>query len=78
MIRAIFTLILLFAALPARAAVDIQEVTSPRAITAWLVEEQAAPFVAIEIRFTGGPPLDAPVKPLPTHPTHDLPAPGAR
>ncbi len=49
-------------ALPARAAVDIQEVTSPGGITAWLVEEHSIPFLALEIRFKGGASLDAPGK----------------
>lgn len=47
---------------PARAAVDIVEVTSPGGITAWLVEEDSIPFVALEIRFKGGSALDAPGK----------------
>jgi len=47
---------------PARAAVDIQNVTSPGGITAWLVEEHSIPFVALEIRFKGGASLDAPGK----------------
>ncbi|SFP35708.1 M16 family metallopeptidase [Tranquillimonas alkanivorans] len=46
------------AALPARAAVNIQEVTSPGGITAWLVEEHSLPFIALEIRFKGGASLD--------------------
>ncbi|MBM7068505.1 pitrilysin family protein [Actibacterium sp. 188UL27-1] len=46
----------------ARAAVDIQEVTSPGGITAWLVNEPSIPFVALEIRFSGGTSLDAPGK----------------
>ena len=45
-------------ALPARAAVDIQEVTSPGGITAWLVEEPSIPFTALELRFRGGTSLD--------------------
>lgn len=45
-------------ALPARAEVTIQEVTSPGGIKAWLVEEHAIPFVALEIRFQGGTSLD--------------------
>ena len=49
-------------ALPARAAVDIQEVTSPGGIKAWLVEEHSIPFMALEIRFRGGASLDAPEK----------------
>ncbi len=46
-------------ALPARAEVEIQEVTSPGGITAWLVEEHSLPFVALEIAFKGGTSLDA-------------------
>lgn len=49
----------LVAALPARAEIDIQEVTSPGGITAWLVEDRAIPFVALEVRFKGGASLDA-------------------
>lgn len=52
----------LLAALPARAAVEIQEVTSPGGITAWLVEEHTIPFAAIELRFKGGTSLDLPGK----------------
>jgi zinc protease len=54
--------ILLLAALPARAEVDIQEVTSPGGLKAWLVEEHSIPFVALELRFRGGASLDAPGK----------------
>ena len=43
---------------PARAAVEIQEVTSDGGIEAWLVEENSIPFVALEIRFLGGSSLD--------------------
>ncbi|MEP2919922.1 MAG: pitrilysin family protein [Sulfitobacter sp.] len=46
------------AALPARAEVDIQSVTSPGGIEAWLVEEHSLPFVAIDIAFLGGTSLD--------------------
>ncbi len=49
--------ILLFA-LPARAAIDIQTITSPGGITAWLVQEDNIPFTALEIRFRGGSSLD--------------------
>jgi len=52
----------LAAAFPARAAVEIAEVTSPGGIKAWLVEEHTIPFVALEIRFRGGGSLDAPGK----------------
>lgn len=43
--------------LPAR-AIDIQAVTSPGGIKAWLVEERSIPFTALEIRFKGGASLD--------------------
>ena len=49
----------LFLAVPVHAAVDIQEVTSPGGIDAWLVEEHSIPFVALEIRFKGGASLDS-------------------
>jgi zinc protease len=52
--------VLLIAAMPVRAAVEIQEVTSPGGITAWLVEEHTIPFTALEIRFKGGSALDRP------------------
>ena len=50
--------VLILFALPARAALDIQTVTSPGGITAWLVEEDNIPFTALEIRFRGGSSLD--------------------
>lgn len=58
-----YALILTFAAaLPARSEVDIQLVTSPGGVTAWLVEEHSIPFTALEIRFRGGASLDRPGK----------------
>ncbi len=63
MIRAAFAAVLaLIVAVPAQAAVEIQEVTSPGGIEAWLVEERSIPFAAIEIRFRGGTSLDLPGK----------------
>lgn len=53
---------LLALALPARAAIDIQTVTSPGGITAWLIEDHNIPFTALEIRFAGGTSLDMPGK----------------
>ncbi|EYD73003.1 M16 family metallopeptidase [Limimaricola hongkongensis] len=44
----------------ARAAIEIEEVTSPGGITAWLVEDHTIPFTALEIRFDGGTSLDDP------------------
>ncbi|WP_422121122.1 M16 family metallopeptidase [Paragemmobacter straminiformis] len=49
-------------ALPARAAVDIQEVTSPGGLTAWLVEDHNIPFTALEVRFRGGSSVEDPLK----------------
>ncbi|MGR3792806.1 M16 family metallopeptidase [Vannielia sp. SX4] len=46
----------------ASAEVDIEEVTSPGGVEAWLVNEPSIPFVALEIRFKGGASLDAPGK----------------
>lgn len=63
MIRFTLTLVAgLACAAPALAAVEIQEVTSPGGIKAWLVEEHSIPFTALEIRFQGGASLDAPGK----------------
>ena len=60
MIRFILTALWLVAsALPLRAEIAIQEVTSPGGIRAWLVEEHSIPFTALEIRFRGGTSLDA-------------------
>ena len=39
-------------------AADIQEVRSPGGITAWLVQEQSIPMLAVEIQFRGGASLD--------------------
>lgn len=43
-----------------RAEIEIQEVTSPGGIDAWLVEDHSIPFTALEIRFEGGTGLDDP------------------
>jgi len=58
MLRLILSL-LLFVGTMARADVDIQEITSPGGIGAWLVEDHSIPFVALEIHFDGGSALDA-------------------
>jgi zinc protease len=54
--------LLALVAWPAWAEVPVQVVKSPGGITAWLVQEPAIPFVALEIRFRGGATLDAPGK----------------
>lgn len=60
--RILISIALVFGALPAAADVDIQEVTSPGGITAWLVESPEIPFISMEIRFKGGAALDDPEK----------------
>lgn len=62
MIRVVFAMLLLVVAVPARAAVEIQEIVSPGGIRAWLVEEHSIPFTALELSFRGGASLDAPGK----------------
>nr|WP_166417630.1 pitrilysin family protein [Cochlodiniinecator piscidefendens] len=42
----------------AHAGVEIEEVTSPGGIDAWLVEEHSIPFTALELYFEGGTSLD--------------------
>ncbi|MEL7252865.1 MAG: pitrilysin family protein [Pseudomonadota bacterium] len=64
MIRSYFVapilgLILIFVATFAAADVNIKEVKSPGGHSAWLVENNTIPFVALELRFQGGASLDA-------------------
>lgn len=40
------------------AEIRIQEVTSPRGIKAWLVEDHSIPFTALQLSFKGGSSLD--------------------
>lgn len=60
MIRVLIASALGLWAVAAEAAVEIQEVTSPGGIEAWLVEEHSIPFTALEIHFRGGANLDRP------------------
>ena len=54
-LRAMSLGLVLFAlVLPARADLDIAEVTSPKGIKAWLVEDQTDPMVVISFAFMGG------------------------
>ena len=55
-LRALFAVLAL--SLPAQAEMQIQSVTSPGGITAWLVEDHNIPFTALEIQFKGGTSLD--------------------
>jgi zinc protease len=56
-----------FLAFPAAADIDVQSVTSPGGIDAWLVEDRSIPFVALEIWFMGGASLDDPERQGATH-----------
>ncbi|MFZ3581234.1 M16 family metallopeptidase [Loktanella sp. DJP18] len=62
MIRFVLTLCVALAASVAQAAVNIQQVTSPGGINAWLVEDHAIPFTALDIRVVGGASIDEPGK----------------
>ncbi|WJS84895.1 pitrilysin family protein [Paracoccus sp. TOH] len=67
MIRALATLVFIaLAALPATLqparAIEIQQITSPGGIKAWLVEDHSIPFTALSLMFKGGASLDAPGK----------------
>lgn len=50
-------LLLLISAAPAR-AVEVQQVTSPGGITAWLVEDHSNPILSLELAFEGGAAID--------------------
>lgn len=58
MIRAAIAIVFAVLAVPAH-AIDIQQVTSPGGIKAWLVQDDTIPFVAVEFNFKGGASLDA-------------------
>lgn len=58
MIRYVLAFVACITALPALAEVDIEEITTPGGINAWLVEDHTSPFVALELRFRGGASLD--------------------
>ncbi len=62
MLRILIAFCLTIVATGARAEIDIKQVTSPGGIAAWVVEEPAIPFVALEIRFRGAASLDLPGK----------------
>src|SRR4051812_10166734 len=47
-------LLVLVPALPARAEVAFQQITSPKGISAWLVEDYSVPLVTIRFSFMGG------------------------
>lgn len=49
--------LMLATGLPAR-AVEVQQVTSPGGITAWLVEDHSNPILSLDLAFVGGAVLD--------------------
>ncbi|MGB6119967.1 MAG: pitrilysin family protein, partial [Mesorhizobium sp.] len=51
---AVFSMLLVLAALPARAEVKIQDVVSSSGVRAWLVEDYSVPIVSIRFAFKGG------------------------
>jgi zinc protease len=55
-------LFLILPAVTARADMNIQQVTSPKGITAWLVEDYSVPIIAIRFVFDGGSTQDPPGK----------------
>jgi len=60
-LRLALVLVLAVVAAPAQ-ALEIEQITSPGGIKAWLVEAHDIPFTALEIRFRGGASLDDPAK----------------
>jgi len=59
MIRIFAFALVLLSALPLRAATEIEVVTSPGGITAWLVQEPSIPIIALQFSFRGGASQDA-------------------
>ncbi|MDX1574595.1 MAG: insulinase family protein [Kiloniellales bacterium] len=49
--------LVLVTGLPAR-AVEVQQVTSPGGVTAWLVEDHSNPILSLDMAFVGGAALD--------------------
>ena len=60
--RILIAICMMVGATTAQAEIDVQEITSPGGINAWVVEEPSIPFVALEIRFRGSASLDLPGK----------------
>ncbi|MCC5984630.1 MAG: insulinase family protein [Rhodobacteraceae bacterium] len=54
--------LLIAAALPLRAEIDITPVETPGGFTAWLVQEDSIPFVALDIHFRGGASIEDPAQ----------------
>ncbi|MEN8837675.1 MAG: insulinase family protein, partial [Celeribacter marinus] len=58
MIRFVTMCVFAVFATTAHAAVEVQDITTPGGVKAWLVEEHSIAFTALEIRFRGGSSLD--------------------
>src|SRR5690606_14987793 len=54
----IFFAVTLFVVRVAHADVHVQAVTSPKGLTAWLVEDKTVPVITISFSFAGGMALD--------------------
>jgi len=57
--RLAVALALVALAVPAKAAVEVQELTSPDGHAYWLVQEPTIPIVAVELEFEGGARVDS-------------------
>jgi zinc protease len=57
-VSAIIAVALACAAVPARAAFQVQRVVSPGGIEAWLIEDHRVPITALRVTFRGGSALD--------------------
>ncbi len=53
-ISALAIFLVLLVAGPAMAAFKVQEVTSPKGVTAWLVEDYSVPIITLRFSFSGG------------------------
>ena len=56
--KRVLLIVLCLLAEPLAAATDIQTLQTPSGIKAWLVEDHNIPFVAFELRFSGGAGID--------------------
>jgi zinc protease len=57
-----FTVLALLAGVPAASAMNIEKITSPSGIEAWLVREKTVPLVTLSYAFQGGSSQDDPQK----------------
>ena len=62
MIRIVLSIVFTALMVPAYAASEIEEFTTPGGINVWLVNEPSIPIVALDVSFKGGTSLDVPGK----------------